>query len=88
MALELRQLIIDTANAPIIGIDVDGNVYEWNHLQATQAAKVKTERNMTAYFAHELRNPLGAVDSALSAMPDGLPESAKDLLSGMYMCSS
>ena len=29
MALELRQLI-DTANAPIFGIDVDGNVNEWN----------------------------------------------------------
>lgn len=29
MALELRQLI-DTANAPIFGIDVDGKVNEWN----------------------------------------------------------
>lgn len=29
MALELRQLI-ETANAPIFGIDVDGNVNEWN----------------------------------------------------------
>ena len=29
MALELRQLI-DTANAPIFGIDIDGNVNEWN----------------------------------------------------------
>ena len=29
MALELRQLI-DTANAPIFGIDADGNVNEWN----------------------------------------------------------
>jgi PAS domain S-box-containing protein len=29
MALELRQLI-DTANAPIFGIDVEGNVNEWN----------------------------------------------------------
>jgi PAS domain S-box-containing protein len=29
MALELRQLI-DTANAPIFGIDVNGNVNEWN----------------------------------------------------------
>ena len=29
MALELRQLI-DTANAPIFGIDTDGNVNEWN----------------------------------------------------------
>lgn len=29
MAMELRQLI-DTANAPIFGIDIDGNVNEWN----------------------------------------------------------
>jgi len=29
MALELRQLI-DTANAPIFGIDVEGNINEWN----------------------------------------------------------
>ena len=29
MANELRQLI-DTANAPIFGIDVDGDVNEWN----------------------------------------------------------
>jgi PAS domain S-box-containing protein len=29
MARELRQLV-DTANAPIFGIDVQGNVNEWN----------------------------------------------------------
>ena len=29
IALELRQLI-DTANAPIFGIDIDGNINEWN----------------------------------------------------------
>ena len=29
MANELRQLV-DTANAPIFGIDVRGNVNEWN----------------------------------------------------------
>ena len=59
-----------------------------HYLQATQEAKVETERNMTAYFAHELRNPLGAIDSALSAMPDDLPESARSLVSGMQLCSS
>jgi CheY-like chemotaxis protein/two-component sensor histidine kinase len=57
-------------------------------LQATQEAKVETERNMTAYFAHELRNPLSAIDSALSAMPDDLPKTAKSLISGMQLCSS
>jgi PAS domain S-box-containing protein len=58
------------------------------YLQATQEAKVETERNMTAYFAHELRNPLGAIDSALKSMPDDLPETAKDLVAGMQLCSS
>mmetsp|Transcript_22169 Transcript_22169/g.24686 ORF Transcript_22169/g.24686 Transcript_22169/m.24686 type:complete len:1079 (-) Transcript_22169:104-3340(-) len=187
MALELRQLI-DTANAPIFGIDTLGNVNEWNRrtseiteyakeeatgmplvqsfiaplfrvkvdeilecalagietsnyelevisksgesifllvnattrrdpdgliigvvgvaqdvtedrkkaktlrgmqtLRASQEAKVETERNMTAYFAHELRNPLGAIDCALNSMPDNLPESAMSLISGMQLCST
>lgn len=30
---------------------------------------------------------LGAIDSALNAMPDGLPESARTLISGMQLCS-
>jgi len=42
---------------------------------------------MTAYFAHELRNPLGAIDSALSAMPDEMPESARSLIRGMQLCT-
>ena len=33
MAKELRQLV-DTANAPIFGIDIDGNVNEWNQKTA------------------------------------------------------
>ena len=33
MARELRQLV-DTANAPIFGIDVHGNVNEWNEKTA------------------------------------------------------
>jgi CheY-like chemotaxis protein len=60
---------------------------EMQYLRASQEAKVETERNMTAYFAHELRNPLGAVDSALSAMPDDLPEGARTLVSGMQLCT-
>ena len=28
------------------------------YIRASEEAKVETERNMTAYFAHELRNPL------------------------------
>ncbi len=57
------------------------------YLRASQEAKVETERNMTAYFAHELRNPLGAIDSTLNAMPDELPEAARSLISGMQLCT-
>lgn len=60
---------------------------EMQTVRASQEAKVETERNMTAYFAHELRNPLGAIDSALSAMPDELPDSAKSLVQGMQLCT-
>lgn len=60
---------------------------EMQYIRASQEAKVETERNMTAYFAHELRNPLGAIDSALNAMPDNLPDEAKSLISGMQLCS-
>ena len=41
---------------------------------------------MAAYFAHESRSPLGAIDRALSAMPEGLPDSAKFLVDGMQLC--
>jgi signal transduction histidine kinase len=33
-----------------------------------QYAMIEMERDMTAYFAHELRNPLSAIDSALVSM--------------------
>ena len=57
----------------------------------TRDAQVETERNMTAYFAHELRNPLGAIDSALQSLPaddDVLSESTKELINGMQICTS
>lgn len=60
---------------------------EMQYFRASQEAKVETERNMTAYFAHELRNPLHAIDSALSAMPDDLPEAAKSLVTAMQLCT-
>lgn len=51
-----------------------------------QHAKVETERNVTAYFAHELRNPLGAIDSALRSFPEeNQSEEAKSLLHGMQL---
>lgn len=57
-------------------------------LSMAQEAKVDVERNMTAYFAHELRNPLSALTCALESMPDNLPEEAQELISGMLLCSS
>ena len=53
-----------------------------------QEAKVDIERNMTAYFAHELRNPLCAIDCALLAMPDDLPLETRELVVGMTLCST
>ena len=61
---------------------------EMQYIRASQEAKVETERNMTAYFAHELRNPLHAIDSALSAMPDGLHNTAQSLVDAMKLCTS
>lgn len=58
-----------------------------------QEAKVATERNMTAYFAHELRNPLSALDSALRTLAAETTEtwpseSTKELMDGMQLSSS
>jgi signal transduction histidine kinase len=54
-----------------------------------QEAKVDIERNMTAYFAHELRNPLAVIDSALASMPEtDMPDDARHLLESMQLCSS
>jgi len=61
---------------------------EMQYTRASQEAKVETERNMTAYFAHELRNPLHAIDSALNSMPDGLPDVAQSLVDAMQLCTT
>jgi hypothetical protein len=56
---------------------------------SAQEAKVETERNMTAYFAHELRNPLSAMDSALQTISEEeLPISLGELIKGMKLCAS
>ena len=60
-------------------------------MRASQEAKVETERNMTAYFAHELRNPLHAIDIALNLMPSNLEtveHEAYDLCQSMKLCTS
>jgi len=61
---------------------------EMQYIRASQEAKVETERNMTAYFAHELRNPLHAIDSALISMPEtGMPQEAQTLVDAMKLCT-
>merc|ERR1712238_271117 len=61
---------------------------EMQYIRASQEAKVETERNMTAYFTHELRNPLHAIDSALISMPqNGMPEEAQSLVDAMKLCT-
>ena len=60
-------------------------------MRASQEAKVETERNMTAYFAHELRNPLHAIDIALSIMPvdlEAIDQEAFELVQSMKLCTS
>jgi len=61
---------------------------EMQYIRASQEAKVETERNMTAYFAHELRNPLHAIDSALNSFPDGISDVAQSLVDAMQLCTS
>lgn len=61
---------------------------EMQYIRASQEAKVETERNMTAYFAHELRNPLHSIDSALISMPErGMPVEAQSLVDAMKLCT-
>ena len=61
---------------------------DMQYIRAAQESRVETERNMTAYFAHELRNPLHAIDSALKLMPDELSLYAKNLVNAMNECTT
>mmetsp|Transcript_122199 Transcript_122199/g.182559 ORF Transcript_122199/g.182559 Transcript_122199/m.182559 type:complete len:867 (+) Transcript_122199:404-3004(+) len=58
----------------------------------TQQAMISTERNMTAYFAHELRNPLSALDNALRTLnaedKGTFSENTQELIDGMQLCST
>lgn len=52
-------------------------------------AKIETERNITAYFAHELRNPLSAMDNALTIIADNaLPPNTREIVDAMQRCSA
>jgi signal transduction histidine kinase len=51
-------------------------------------AKIDTERNITAYFAHELRNPLSAMDNAMTILSDNsLPPGTQETVDAMQRCS-
>ena len=64
LANELRQLI-DSANAPIFGIDVDGNVNEWNNKTVEITGFKKDEaigKPLVSTFIHvKLRNAVQEV---------------------------
>ena len=66
MANKLRQLV-ETANAPIFGIDVHGNVNEWNNKTAEITGFSKDEAMgkhlVSTFIAPQLRN---SVDNILS----------------------
>lgn len=101
---EIRYLLVNATtrrddNSNIVGVvgvaqDVTDDrkhsqeLREMQYIRASQEAKVETERNMTAYFAHELRNPLHSIDSALISMPErGMPVEAQSLVDAMKLCT-
>lgn len=61
---------------------------QMQYIRALQEAKLEPERNMTSYFAHELRNPLHAIDSVLGLMPSNLSADTKSLVDSMVECTS
>lgn len=70
MANELRQLI-DTANAPIFGIDCDGNINEWNNKTAEITGYMKEEAFdeplVSKFIVPSLRNSVQEIlDHALT----------------------
>lgn len=54
---------------------------------ASEKEKAELEQHLTAALAHELRNPLSAIDSALQIMPSNIPEEAKELVVSMQLCT-
>lgn len=73
MALELRQLV-DTANAPIFGIDVHGNVNEWNQKTA----------EITGYTAEEALNKPLVKSFIVPKLKVSVQEVMDNALKGMY----
>jgi signal transduction histidine kinase/CheY-like chemotaxis protein len=55
-------------------------------LKVRKEATLEAELKLTAYFAHELRNPLSALDSALNSISDASPQEMKNLVTEMQSC--
>ena len=69
MAEEVRQLV-DTTNAPIFGIDIDGNVNEWNDKTALITGYSKDEARskplISTFIVPKLRQSVqDVIDRAL-----------------------
>lgn len=82
-------IFVSCSIAMLVGVVlVQKNVHaEMKGLAMAQDAKVEVERNMTAYFAHELRNPLFAIDCALQTLPtEHLVDETRDAIVGMQLC--
>lgn len=70
-------------------------ILQQRHVQADmlsasreKEAKIDTERNITAYFAHELRNPLSAMDNGMAILSDStLPQETIEIVDAMQRCS-
>ena len=80
MALELRQLI-ETANAPIFGIDVHGKVNEWNTRMSTLTGFSKEEASQTplleTFIAPSMKEKVGEILEAKFVPTFGLTQLAQ-----------
>lgn len=64
--------------------DLIDHAQQYNEIR--KEAKTETEQKLTAYFAHELRNPLSALDSALTAIPSAKSDEVLTIISEMQAC--
>ena len=61
-------------------------VQEQRYIDFEEKTKAETEHKLTAYFAHELRNPLSALDSALNAILHANYDEVISLVPEMQAC--
>ena len=59
---------------------------EMQYVRYSHKAQVEMERNMPSYFAHELRNPLYTIDSALNAIPNNISPQVQSLVHTIQVC--